>query len=38
MKGFYTGSAYWGWVPTLQRYMQFPTDEEYFQYLQEDAA
>lgn len=35
-KGFIVGSGYEGWVPWLNRYVLFPTEDEYLRYLKEN--
>ena len=36
MKGYYIGSAYLGWIPSEGKYIQFPTENEYLEYVDED--
>ena len=32
MKGYYTNSAYMGWIPTENRYAQFESEAAYYEY------
>ena len=36
MKGYYTDSAYWGWIGNA--YMAFPTEREYREYMAEGGS
>lgn len=35
IKGYFTNFGYNGWVPWLNRYIRFASQEEYFEYLEE---
>lgn len=35
IKGYYTGFAYLGYVPSLMKYLQFESETEYRSYLRE---
>ena len=38
MKGYYTQSAYMGWIPSRKRYLPFVNDTEYREAYEEDTA
>ena len=33
MKGYYTNGAYFGYIPSLRKYLPFATETEYKEYL-----
>lgn len=35
MKGYWSGSVYYGWDPDAHMYRQFPSDEEYWEWYTE---
>lgn len=35
MKGYYTNFAYFGYIPSLMKYLQFESETEYRNYLKE---
>jgi hypothetical protein len=35
MKGYYTNSVYMGYIPSINKYWQFETEEEYTLYIRE---
>lgn len=35
MKGYYTSSAYMGWIPKFKQYLPFSTEEEYKDFFKE---
>ena len=35
MKGYYIGFAYMGFVPSIGKYQQFESEEDYLNYLKE---
>lgn len=35
MKGYYSNSAYFGYIPSIGKYLQFPSEAEYKEYLVE---
>ena len=37
LKFYYTNGACMGWVPMFQKYIQFPTYEEYKDYMREEG-
>ena len=38
IKGYYTGAIYWGWIEEEQRYMAFPTEREYLDYISDEEG
>lgn len=36
MKGYYTNGVYFGYIPSMGTYMQFPTETEYAEYYREN--
>ena len=35
MKGYYTNSAYMGYIPSIGKYQQFESESEYINYMRE---
>ena len=36
-KWYVTQSSFRGWVEDKKKYLEFPTEEEYYEYIREDA-